>query len=152
MSMFKEGSKAPAFKLPGDDGNVHSLSDYKGKTVVLYFYPKDDTSGCTAEACDFRDNMKRIAKKDTIVIGVSKDSAKSHIKFKDKYDLNFLLLSDEDGKMLEKYGVWQEKSMYGRKYWGIARTTFIIDGNGKIKKIFEKVKVKGHVDEVLENL
>lgn len=150
--MLKEGSKAPAFKLPGDDGKVHSLSDYKGKTVVLYFYPKDDTSGCTAEACDFRDNMKRIAKKDTVVIGVSKDSAKSHTKFKDKYDLNFLLLSDEDGKMLEKYGVWQEKSMYGRKYWGIARTTFIIDGNGKIRKVFEKVKVKGHVDEVLENL
>jgi len=150
--MLKEGSKAPAFKLPGDDGKVHSLSDYKGKTVVLYFYPKDDTSGCTAEACDFRDNMKRIAKKDTVVIGVSKDSAKSHIKFKDKYNLNFLLLSDEDGKMLDKYGVWQEKSMYGRKYWGIARTTFIIDAKGKIKKIFEKVKVKGHVDEVLENL
>jgi peroxiredoxin Q/BCP len=150
--MLKEGTKAPVFKLPGDDGKVHSLSDYKGKTVVLYFYPKDDTFGCTAEACDFRDNMKRIAKKDTVVIGVSKDSAKSHIKFKDKYDLNFLLLSDEDGKMLDKYGVWQEKSMYGRKYWGIVRTTFIIDGNGKIKKIFEKVKVKGHVDEVLENL
>lgn len=150
--MLKEGSKAPAFKLPGDDGKTHSLSDYKGKKVVLYFYPKDDTSGCTAEACDFRDNMKRIAKKDTVVIGVSKDPIKSHNKFKEKYDLNFLLLSDEDGKMLEKYGVWQEKSMYGRKYWGIARTTFIIDENGKIQKIFEKVKVKGHVDEVLENL
>lgn len=150
--MLKEGSKAPAFKLPGDDGKIHSLSDYKGMKVVLYFYPKDDTSGCTAEACDFRDNMKRIAKKDTVVIGVSKDPIKSHNKFKEKYDLNFLLLSDEDGKILEKYGVWQEKSMYGRKYWGIARTTFIIDENGKIQKVFEKVKVKGHVDEVLNNL
>lgn len=150
--MLKEGSIAPVFKLPGDDGKTHSLSDYKGKKVVLYFYPKDDTSGCTAEACDFRDNMKRIAKKDSVVIGVSKDPLKSHTKFKDKYNLNFLLLSDEDGKMLEKYGVWQEKSMYGRKYWGIARTTFIIDENGRIQKIFEKVKVKGHVDEVLENL
>ena len=150
--MLKEGSLAPAFKLPGDDGKTHSLSDYKGKKVVLYFYPKDDTSGCTAEACDFRDNMKRIAKKDSVVIGVSKDPLKSHTKFKDKYNLNFLLLSDEDGKMLEKYGVWQEKSMYGRKYWGIARTTYIIDENGRIQKIFEKVKVKGHVDEVLENL
>lgn len=150
--MLKEGNKAPDFKLPGDDGKTHSLKDYKGKKVVLYFYPKDDTSGCTKEACDFRDNMKRIAKKDTVVIGVSKDSIKSHNKFKDKYDLNFLLLSDEDCKVLEKYGVWQEKSMYGRKYMGVVRSTFIIDENGKIKKIFPKVKVPGHVDEVLENL
>ncbi len=150
--MLKEGNKAPDFKLPGDDGKTHSLKDYKGKKVVLYFYPKDDTSGCTKEACDFRDNMKRIAKKDTVVIGVSKDSIKSHNKFKDKYDLNFLLLSDEDCKVLEKYGVWQEKSMYGRKYMGVVRSTFIIDENGKIKKIFSKVKVPGHVDEVLENL
>ena len=150
--MLKVGNKAPAFKLPGDDGKIHCLSDYKGKKVVLYFYPKDDTSGCTKEACDFRDNMKRIAKKDTFVIGVSKDNEKSHKKFKDKYDLNFLLLSDEDAKVLEKYEVWQEKSMYGRKYWGIVRTTFIIDEQGKIQKIFDKVKVPGHVDQVLENL
>jgi peroxiredoxin Q/BCP len=150
--MLKIGNKAPAFKLPGDDGKTHSLADYKGKKVVLYFYPKDDTSGCTKEACDFRDNMKRITKKDTVVIGISKDNEKSHVKFKDKYDLNFLLLSDEDHKVLEKYGVWQEKSMYGRKYWGIVRTTLIIDEQGKIQKIFEKVKVPGHVDEVLKSL
>ena len=150
--MLKVGSKAPAFKLPGDDGKMHSLSDYEGKKVVLYFYPKDNTSGCTKEACDFRDNMKRIAKKDTIVIGVSKDGEKSHKNFKEKYDLNFLLLSDESCKMLEKYGIWQEKSMYGRKYMGIARTTFIIDEKGKIQKIFEKVKVPGHVDEVIKEL
>jgi thioredoxin-dependent peroxiredoxin len=150
--MLKEGQKAPAFKLPGDDGNIHSLSDYKGKKVVLYFYPKDDTSGCTKEACDFKDNMNRIKRKDTVVIGVSKDSIKSHLKFKDKYGLNFLLLSDEEGKMLDKYGVWKEKSMYGRKYMGVERTTLIIDESGKIQKIFEKVKVPGHVDEVLKNL
>lgn len=150
--MLKEGLKAPTFKLPGDDGKTHSLSDFKGEKIVLYFYPKDNTSGCTKEACDFRDNMRRISKKNSLVIGVSKDSEKSHVKFKDKYDLNFLILSDEDGKMLKKYGVWMEKSMYGRKYMGIARTTFIIDENGRIKKIFEKVKVPGHVDEVLKNL
>lgn len=150
--MLKEGQKAPAFKLPGDDGEVHSLKDYVGKKVVLYFYPKDDTSGCTKEACDFKDNMNRIKRKDTVVIGISKDSIKSHLKFKEKYGLNFLLLSDEDLKTLEKYGVWKEKSMYGRKYMGVERTTFIIDESGKIKKIFEKVKVPGHVDEVLKNL
>src|SRR5690606_13419978 len=150
--MLKEGQKAPAFKLPGDDGKVHSLKDYLGKKVVLYFYPKDDTSGCTKQACDFNDNMNRIKRKDTVVIGISKDSIKSHLKFKEKYDLNFLLLSDEDLKTLEKYDVWKEKSMYGRKYMGVERTTFIIDENGKIKKIFEKVKVPGHVDEVLKNL
>jgi len=150
--MLKEGQKAPAFKLPGDDGKVHSLKDYLGKKVVLYFYPKDDTSGCTKQACDFNDNMNRIKRKDTVVIGISKDSIKSHLKFKEKYGLNFLLLSDEELKTLEKYDVWKEKSMYGRKYMGVERTTFIIDENGKIKKIFEKVKVPGHVDEVLKNL
>lgn len=150
--MLKEGQKAPSFKLPGDDGKEHSLNDFKGKKVVLYFYPKDDTSGCTKEACDFKDNMSRIKRKDTVVIGVSKDSVKSHLKFKEKYGLNFLLLSDEDLNILEKYGVWKEKSMYGRKYMGVERTTFIIDENGKIQKIFEKVKVPGHVDEVLKNL
>ena len=150
--MLKEGQKAPAFRLPGDDGKVHSLKDYIGKKVVLYFYPKDDTSGCTKQACDFNDNMNRIKRKDTVVIGISKDSIKSHLKFKEKYGLNFLLLSDEELKTLEKYDVWKEKSMYGRKYMGVERTTFIIDENGKIKKIFEKVKVPGHVDEVLKNL
>jgi peroxiredoxin Q/BCP len=127
------------------------LKDYKGKKIVLYFYPKDMTSGCTVEACDFRDNIKKIEKKNAVVIGVSPDGTKSHVKFKNKYELPFTLLSDESKKMLEDYGVWQEKSMYGRKYMGVVRTTFIIDEKGKIEN-FEKVKVDGHVEEILSNL
>ncbi|MEO8514573.1 MAG: thioredoxin-dependent thiol peroxidase [Ignavibacteria bacterium] len=150
--MLKAGDKAPDFSLVADSGEKISLKDYKGKKVVLYFYPKDMTSGCTVEACDFRDNIKKIEKKNTVVIGVSPDGTKSHVKFKDKYDLPFTLLSDESKKMLEDYGVWQEKSMYGRKYMGVVRTTFIIDEKGKIEKIFEKVKVDGHVNEIIENL
>ena len=150
--MLKEGSKAPAFKLKNQDGEIVSLSDYKGKKVVLYFYPKDDTSGCTKEACSFRDGFPKFGKLKAKILGVSADSVESHKKFADKYNLPFTLLSDESKKMIEKYGVWKEKSMYGRKYMGIERTTFIISENGKIKKIFPKVKVTDHDKEVLEAL
>ncbi|MBZ0201482.1 MAG: thioredoxin-dependent thiol peroxidase [Ignavibacteria bacterium] len=150
--MLKVGDKAPDFKLTADSGEVKSLKDYRGKKVILYFYPKDMTSGCTVEACDLRDNIKKIEKKNAVVIGVSPDGTKSHVKFKEKYDLPFTLLSDESKKMLVDFGVWQEKSMYGRKYMGVVRTTYIIDEKGKIEKIFEKVKVEGHVQELLENL
>lgn len=128
-----------------------SLSDFKGQKVVLYFYPKDNTSGCTQEACDFRDNFNRLTSK-AVVIGVSPDSIKSHLKFKENHSLNFMLLSDPEHKLSEAFGAWGEKSMYGRKYFGIIRSTFILDKNGEIKKEWRKVKVKGHVDEVLENL
>ena len=140
-------------KLQGldTDGNEkeYSLSDFRGEKVILYFYPKDNTSGCTQEACDFRDNINRLTNVAT-VIGVSPDSIKSHIKFKEKQFLNFILLSDTEHKLAEKYGVWKEKSMYGRKYMGIERSTFILDKNGNIQKEWRKVKVKGHVDEVLD--
>ncbi|HRE41509.1 MAG TPA: thioredoxin-dependent thiol peroxidase [Ignavibacteria bacterium] len=150
--MLKPGDKAPDFKLPADDGKTYSLKDFKGKKLILYFYPKDDTDGCTKEACAFRDNIKKFTVKNTTVIGVSKDSIKSHTKFKDKYELNFPLLSDETGDILEKYGVWKEKSMYGRKYMGIERTTFLIDEKGKIEKIWEKVKVPGHIETLLHEV
>ncbi|HKI77911.1 MAG TPA: thioredoxin-dependent thiol peroxidase [Ignavibacteriaceae bacterium] len=150
--MIKEGNKAPAFKLKDQNGKTVSLSEYAGKNVVLYFYPKDDTSGCTKEACSFRDQFPKFGKLNAKIIGVSKDSVESHKKFADKYNLPFTLLSDEDKKVLEKYGVWKEKSMYGRKYMGIERTTVIIDDKGKIKKIFPKVKVPNHDQEVLEAL
>lgn len=150
--MLKVGDKAPDFKLTADNGQHVSQRDYKGKKIILYFYPKDMTDGCTKESCDFRDNIKKIEKKNAVVIGVSADDTKSHVKFKDKYKLPFTLLSDETKKMLEAYGVWQEKNMYGRKYMGIVRTTFIINEKGKIEKIFGKVKVEGHVNEVLESL
>ncbi|GAB4320908.1 MAG: thioredoxin-dependent thiol peroxidase [Candidatus Zixiibacteriota bacterium] len=149
---MKEGQTAPAFKLPDADGNMVSLKDFKGKKVVLYFYPKDNTSGCTKEACSFRDGAAELKKKRAVVLGVSPDSVKSHGKFRDKFDLNFPLLADEDKKVVEAYGVWKEKSMYGRTYMGVERTTFIIDEKGKIAKIFPKVKVQGHLDEVLEAL
>ena len=124
-----------------------SLNDFKGQRVILYFYPKDNTSGCTQEACDFRDNINRLTCYAT-VIGLSPDSIKSHKSFKEKHSLNFILLSDPEHKLAEKFEVWKEKSMYGRKYMGIERSTFIIDKNGKIEKEWRKVKVKGHVDEV----
>lgn len=142
-------------KLQGLDvrGNEKgfSLNDFKGQRVILYFYPKDNTSGCTQEACDFRDNINRLTSYAT-VIGVSPDSIKSHKSFKEKQSLNFILLSDPEHKLAEKFEVWKEKSMYGRKYMGIERSTFIIDKNGKIEKEWRKVKVKGHVDEVIEYL
>jgi thioredoxin-dependent peroxiredoxin len=150
--MIKAGEKAPDFKLTADDGKEYSLKDFKGKKLVLYFYPKDMTSGCTAEACDFRDNIKLFRKKNTVIIGVSKDSAESHRKFKSKYELPFTLLSDESMEMLNAYGVWKEKSMYGRKYMGIERTTFLIDEKGIVKEIFNKVKVNGHIDEILNKI
>lgn len=144
------GDKAPTFTLPTDGGGEIALKDLKGETVVLYFYPKDDTSGCTAEACAFRDALPDFSKVNAKVIGISKDPVKKHDKFKDKYDLTFPLASDEDGKVCEAYGTWVEKSMYGRKYMGIDRATFLIDGKGVIRAIWRKVKVPGHVDEVLK--
>ncbi len=144
------GDKAPTFTLQTDGGGEISLKDLKGETVILYFYPKDDTSGCTAEACAFRDALPDFSKVNATVIGVSKDPVKKHDKFKNKYDLTFPLASDEDGKVCDAYGTWVEKSMYGRKYMGIDRSTFLIDGNGVIRAIWRKVKVPGHVDEVLK--
>ena len=135
------------------DGNAkeYSLADFKGEKVILYFYPKDNTSGCTQEACDFRDNINRLTTKST-VIGVSPDSIKSHLKFKEKQSLNFILLSDEEHKLAQAFDVWKEKSMYGKKYMGIERSTFVLNKNGEIEKEWRKVKVKGHVDEVLNYL
>lgn len=143
------GMPAPAFTLPGDDSRTRSLSDFAGKTLVLYFYPKDDTSGCTQEAKDFNVLMDDFAKVGAAIMGVSPDSTASHSKFKKKYDLGFDLASDESKDMLTAYGVWVEKSMYGRKYMGVERTTFLIDGQGKIVQVWNKVKVPGHAEEVL---
>jgi peroxiredoxin Q/BCP len=150
--MLKEGSRAPAFSLEADGGKKISLKDYKGQVLILYFYPKDDTSGCTQEACDFRDSITQFKRLKVAVLGVSKDSVEKHEKFKKKYDLNFPLLSDEAGKVCDAYGVWKEKSMYGRKYMGIERTTFIIDPEGKILKIYPKVKIPGHIDTLLKEI
>jgi peroxiredoxin Q/BCP len=144
------GGKAPDFTLPADGGGKISLKALKGKTVVLYFYPKDDTSGCTAEACAFRDSLPDFSKLKAEVIGVSRDSVASHDKFKKKYRLPFPLASDEDGKVCQAYGVWVEKSMYGRKYMGIERSTFLIDARGIVRGVWRKVKVDGHADEVLQ--
>jgi peroxiredoxin Q/BCP len=153
MNMALEvGDKAPSFKLKNQDGETISLSELKGKPVVLYFYPKDDTSGCTKEACNFRDEFPKFKKIKAEILGVSADSVQSHKKFAEKYDLPFNLLSDESKEVVEKYGVWKEKSMYGRKYMGIERTTFIINSAGNISKIFPKVKVENHNQEVMEAL
>lgn len=149
MAELKEGTKAPAFNLVSDSGEKVSLKDFAGKTVILYFYPKDMTPGCTQEACDFRDTTPRIRKCGAAVLGVSKDSVESHRKFKEKHGLNFPLLSDPDGKVCEAYGVWKEKSLYGRKFMGIERTTFVIGPDGKISRIFPKVKVAGHAEAVI---
>jgi peroxiredoxin Q/BCP len=149
---LRVGDKAPAFSMKTDGGGKISLSQLKGQNVVLYFYPKDDTSGCTAQACGFRDSLPKFGKIDAAVIGVSRDSVESHDKFKKKHKLNFALGSDETGKVTEEYGVWVEKSMYGRKYMGIERATFLIDGKGVIRGIWRKVKVPGHVDEVLKEV
>lgn len=150
--MIEEGKLAPSFSLIDQDGKTHSVKDYLGKKIVLYFYPKDNTPGCTKEACNFRDDFNLFKKKDAVIFGVSADSVKSHKNFSEKFSLPFPLLSDESKKMIEAYGVWKEKSMYGKKYMGIERTTVIIDEKGKIKKIFPKVKVEGHTEEVLEAL
>lgn len=146
---LKIGDKAPNFSLATDGGGKIGLGDFKGRPLILYFYPKDDTSGCTAEACAFRDAAPDFRKAKAAVIGVSRDSAASHDKFKKKYDLNFPLGADETGKVTEAYGVWVEKSMYGRKYMGIERATFLIDGKGILRGIWRKVKVPGHATEVL---
>jgi peroxiredoxin Q/BCP len=150
--MLKIGDKAPTFSLPTGEGKTLALRDLKGTKVVLYFYPKDNTSGCTKEACSFQENFSALKNKKAIVLGVSADSPSSHEKFATKYNLRFLLLSDEKKEVLKTYGVWKEKSMYGRKYMGIERTTFIIDEDGKIAQIFSKVKVDGHAEEVLAAL
>jgi len=145
------GKKAPAFKLPAIPEGPISLSQFKGqKNVVLYFYPRDDTPGCTTEACDFRDGIARFKSLDTVVLGVSPDTTKSHQKFADKFSLPFPLLADEDHAVCEKYGVWVEKSMYGKKYMGVQRATFLIDKQGKIAAVWPKVKVDGHAAEVTE--
>ncbi len=146
------GQKAPAFTLPSTEGVDIKSSSLLGKKVVLYFYPKDATPGCTKEACDFRDNLNRIKKEDTVVYGVSRDDINSHEKFRAKQELNFHLLSDEDATMCKAYGVYKQKSMYGKRFMGIERTTFILDKRGRIAKIFPKVKVDGHVDAVLDAL
>jgi len=149
MAMLTAGSKAPDFSLPSNDGGTVSLKSLRGKKVVLYFYPKDHTSGCTKEACDFRDNWSAVKRKGAVVVGVSADSVASHDKFAAKFDLPFTLVSDEEKTMLKAYGVWQKKSMYGNTYFGIVRTTYVIDERGIISHVFPKVKVDGHVDEVL---
>ena len=146
----KPGDKAPDFTLPTDGNGTVALSKLRGKPVVLYFYPKDDTSGCTAEACSFRDSFPDYGKTGATVIGVSRDSVTSHDKFKKKYQLPFTLGADTEGKVTEAYGVWVEKSMYGRKYMGIERCTVLIDKDGIVRNVWHKVKVPGHVGEVLK--
>jgi len=146
------GQPAPAFAGVTQDGGKISLGDFKGKNVILYFYPKDDTPGCTTEACNFRDAHGALLKKGAVVIGVSADPVKAHEKFAKKFSLPFPLIADEDRSIVEAYGVWVEKSMYGKKYMGIERSTFLIDGAGKIKAIFRKVKPDKHIDDVLAAL
>lgn len=144
------GKKAPAFSLPDHNGDTVKLSSFKGKIVVLYFYPKDDTSTCTKQACDYRDNAEMFAVDGAVVIGVSPDSVQSHTKFRAKYNLPFTLLADEDHSMCEKYGVWQEKSMYGRKYMGVVRSTVVIDAEGVVRAVFSPVNMKTHLKDLHE--
>ena len=148
---LKPNQKAPIFKLPDQDGKIHSLEDYKGKWVLLYFYPKDDTPGCTKEACAIRDSFPDFKKLKITVLGVSTDSVKSHGKFVEKYKLPFTLLSDESKSLVEKYGVWAKKKFMGREYMGTLRTSFLINPEGKIAKIYENVKPEIHAEEVLED-
>ncbi len=148
--MLQEGQKAPEFELPNEVGEVVRLADLRGRNVVLYFYPKDNTPGCTKEACGFRDLQAEFEKHNTVILGVSPDSVKSHQNFSQKYGLPFPLLSDPEKQVLQAYGVWKEKSMYGRKYMGVERTTFVIDREGVIRKIYPKVKVTQHPEAVLE--
>ncbi|HXG66481.1 MAG TPA: thioredoxin-dependent thiol peroxidase [Blastocatellia bacterium] len=150
--MPKEGNKAPQFNLRNHEGRAVRLSDFKGKKVVLYFYPRDMTPGCTKEACGFRDDMREFEKRNAVILGVSTDNEASHRKFIERYDLPFPLLADTEHQVAESYGVWQEKNMYGRKVWGVKRTTFIIDENGRIARVFEKVSPAEHSREVLDAL
>lgn len=149
---LKEGDLAPDFVLPSSAGGTAKLSDFRGKKVVLYFYPEDDTSGCTREACSFRDNKESLDSLGAVLLGVSKDSLGSHDKFIRKYGLNFVLLSDEGLKTHKLYDTWRLKNLYGREYWGTERSTFVIDEKGRIKRLFRKVKVDGHTKEVLQAL
>ncbi len=150
--MVNEGDLFPDLTLVDDQGNPVSIKDFRGRKVVLYAYPKDNTPGCTQESCDFRDNLKRIEGKGAVVLGVSKDTAAGKAKFKAKYDLNFPLLADEDNSALETLGLWKDKNMYGKKVRGIERTTFLIDEEGRVSRVWRKVKVPGHVEEVIAAL
>lgn len=149
---LKIGQRAPSFALPDQHGEKHKLADYKGKWVLLYFYPRDDTPGCTKEACSIRDNFSGFRKLDAEVLGVSADSVRSHEKFARKYDLPFTLLADEDKKLVNRYGVWGLKKSFGREFEGIRRTSFLIDPKGKIARIYENVKPTGHAEQVLQDL
>lgn len=150
--MVEVGKKAPAISLKDSFGTKRTLKEFLGKNVILYFYPKDETPGCTTEACDFRDSFLQYENLDAVIIGVSPDSVESHKKFMEHHNLPFILLSDEEKEVIEKYGVWKEKSMYGKKYMGVERTTFLIDAKGTLRKIYEKVKVPGHVEQVYNDL
>ncbi len=150
--MIEIGKKAPSITLPDSYGVKRTLKEFLGKKVILYFYPKDNTPGCTTEACDFRDSFSQYKNLDAVVIGISPDSVKSHKKFAEEFKLPFILLSDEEKVVIEKFGVWKEKSMYGKKYMGVERTTVLIDGKGIIRRVYEKVKVPGHVEEVYKDL
>jgi len=152
LKLVSEGERAPDFTLQGDDGREVSLSDYKGKKVVLYFYPKDNTPGCTTEAKEFRDNVNEFERENAVILGVSKDSVKSHQQFKQKHALPFTLLSDPEGKVLDLYGVWKKKSLFGRTFMGTERTTFLINEEGVVEKIYRKVKAKGHARTCLLDL
>jgi len=149
---LEAGTPAPDFTLPDDSGREVTLSDLRGQPVILYFYPKDNTPGCTTEACDFRDNMARATSRGAVVLGISPDSVASHVRFKDKHDLPFPLLADTEHTVAELYGVWGRKKMYGKTFLGLVRSTFLIDSEGIVARVWPRVKVKGHVDEVLEAL
>ena len=152
MITLKVGDKAPDFELGDQNGNKVRLSSFKGKKVILYFYPKDDTPGCTKEACDFRDNIKKLQTNGVVVLGVSNDNLESHKKFSSKYNLNFPILSDVDKKVSKKYGVYEEKEKFGHKYMGITRSTFVIDENGRIEKVYYKVNPEEHINEILTEI
>ncbi|MFW6289781.1 MAG: thioredoxin-dependent thiol peroxidase [Mariniphaga sp.] len=152
MTKLKKGDKAPGFRGVNQDGKEIKLEDFTGKKLILYFYPKDNTSGCTAEACNLNDNYNSWLEKGFEVVGVSPDSMESHRKFKEKYDLQFDLIADTEKEILKAYDVWGEKSMYGKKYMGVLRTTFIIDENGIIERVFEKVETKDHTNQIIKNL